>query len=197
MKYALIAVIIGLAAIGYWKVTSTKAPESIPQVSVSEVTGSTTAPVSGTAAKVTSATFSFTGYGPGKEHTGTFKKVTHSLLVDSKGLVSSGTVTIDTSSVDTGIEGLDNHLKNEDFFDVTVYPTATFTLEGMTWASGTSATASGTLDFHGVKKAISFPVAYDAAAKTYSADLRIKASDFALKYTAIKDEVRLQFSVSL
>jgi hypothetical protein len=48
-----------------------------------------------------------------------------------------------------------------------------------------------------VKKSISFPISYDEKTKTYSADLRIKASDFKLKYTAIKDEVRVTFSVAL
>lgn len=199
MKYITSIFIIAAVAFGVWKVASTKAPEAIPQVTVTEeaATSNVTAVATTSSAVVKSAAFSFTGYGPGKEHTGTFKNIAFGLSTDAEGRIASGSVVFDASSVNTGIEGLDKHLVGADFFDATAYPSITFTLSNIAWATTGSSTASGTLDFHGVKKSISFPISYDEKAKTYSADLRIKASDFKLKYTAIKDEVRVTFSVAL
>jgi polyisoprenoid-binding protein YceI len=197
MKYVIIILIIAAVGFGTWKVTSTKAPEGIPQVTVTETstttTGATTASKATTSSSIVkSASFSFTGYGPGKEHTGTFGKVSYDLSLDAKGMISSGSVVIDAATATTGTEKLDGHLMSADFFDVAKYPLITFKLSGIA-----SSTATGVLDFHGVQKTVSFPISYDAKTKTYSADLRIKASDFKLKYTAIKDEVRIKFSVSI
>jgi polyisoprenoid-binding protein YceI len=209
MKYIISIIIIAALGFGIWKITSTKAPEGIPQVTVTETSASTTGAAATSTTTTTgnvivkSASFSFTGYGPGKEHTGTFSKVSYNLSLDSNGLISSGSVVIDAATATTGIEKLDGHLKGEDFFDVAKYPLITFKLSGINWApTGTSAsvsstTATGVLDFHGVQKTVSFPISYDEKTKTYSADLRIKASDFKVKYTAIKDEVRIKFSVAI
>lgn len=197
MKYIISIIIIAALGFGVWKVVTTKAPEGIPQATVADTSATTTgAAATRTTATsssiVKSASFSFTGYGPGKEHTGTFSKVSYDLSLDSKGLISSGSIVIDAATATTGIAGLDKHLLGDDFFDVAKYPLIIFKLSGIA-----SSTASGTLDFHGVKKAISFPVSYDAKAKTYSADLRIKASDFKIKYAGIKDDVRVTFSLAI
>lgn len=69
---------------------------------------------------------------------------------------------IDTASVTTGIDRLDNHLRSPDFFDAAKYPRATFTSESIApdtdkWESGTYQ-LSGVLDLRGVRKTISFPV---------------------------------------
>lgn len=197
MKYVISILIIAAVGFGIWKVTSTKAPEGIPEVTVTETQATTTGAAAASTATtsssiVKSASFSFTGYGPGKEHTGTFSKVSYNLSLDAKGMISSGSVVIDAATATTGIEKLDGHLMSADFFDVAKYPFITFKLSGIA-----SSTATGVLDFHGVEKAVSFPISYDAKTKTYSADLRIKASDFKLKYTAIKDEVRIKFSVAI
>jgi polyisoprenoid-binding protein YceI len=210
MKYIISIIIIAAVGFGIWKVVATKAPEGIPQVTVTETSATTATSATATSTTTTtgnvivkSASFSFTGYGPGKEHTGTFGKVSYNLGLDAKGLISSGSVVVDAATATTGIEKLDGHLASADFFDVAKYPLITFKLSNINWApNGTSAsvsstTATGILDFHGVQKTVSFPIWYDAKTKTYSADLRIKASDFKLKYTAIKDEVRIKFSVSI
>lgn len=210
MKYIIAIVIIAALGFGAWKVVSTKAPESVPEVTVTDISTSTPASsdtipteISTATSSIKSATFAFTGYGPGKEHEGTFTKASYAVNKGADGLITSGSVSFDASTVSTGIEGLDTHLKSADFFDVAKYPSITFTLSKIVWAptgasaSVSSSTASGVLDFHGVQKAISFPISYDEKTKTYSADLRIKASDFKLKYTAIKDEVRVMFSVAI
>src|SRR5580658_9464825 len=49
------------------------------------------------------------------------------LFNDADATKSTVNVTIDTTTVDTGVAGRDNDLKGPGFFDVNAYPTATFT----------------------------------------------------------------------
>ena len=54
-------------------------------------------------------------------------------------------VTLDASSIDTGVEALDQHLMSGDFFDVANHPTITFTSTGVTQVDDTSVTVVGDL----------------------------------------------------
>ena len=62
---------------------------------------------------------------------------------------STVTVTIDTSTVDTGEPARDTHLKTDAFFDVAKFPTATFTSSGVV-KNGSRLTVNGNLTLHGV-----------------------------------------------
>jgi polyisoprenoid-binding protein YceI len=66
---------------------------------------------------------------------------------------SSVTATIDVSTVDTGVDQRNNHLKSPDFFDAANQPTATFTSTGVT-KNGGNLTVSGNLTLHGVTKPV-------------------------------------------
>jgi polyisoprenoid-binding protein YceI len=59
---------------------------------------------------------------------GRFTKVSGELDVDNPNdpTTASGTITIDASSIDTGNDQRDSHLRAADFFDVEKYPTITF-----------------------------------------------------------------------
>lgn len=70
---------------------------------------------------------------------------------------SSIEVTIQTASIDSNHAERDKHLRGSDFLDVKKYPTATFKSTSFK-PSETGGTVSGQLTFHGVTKAISFPV---------------------------------------
>ena len=59
------------------------------------------------------------------------------------------TVTIDTSTVDTGEPNRDAHLKTAAFFDVPNFPTATFTSSSVV-KNGSKLTVNGNLTLHGV-----------------------------------------------
>jgi len=186
-------IILVVIIIVTWKIMSTKAPDSIPNVSVTQG-ASNTADVSaavGTPLKVSQASFSFTGYGPGKEETGTFNKVEYALSKDSSGKIS-GAITFDNASVSTGKAMLDKHLCSPDFIDCVTYPKTVFTLTSFDAKGGI---ASGSLLFRGQKKDISFPVTVKG--NVYSADVKLNTSLFGFKYTAIKEEIRIQFSVTL
>jgi polyisoprenoid-binding protein YceI len=62
---------------------------------------------------------------------------------------STITVTIDTTTVDTGEPARDTHLKTDAFFDVAKFPTATFTSSGVV-KNGSRLTVNGNLTLHGV-----------------------------------------------
>jgi polyisoprenoid-binding protein YceI len=69
-------------------------------------------------------------------------------------------LTINTASINTGVDGRDNHLKSADFFDVANYPTMTFTSTGITKATANHYTLTGNLTLHGVTKPITMDLWY-------------------------------------
>ncbi len=62
--------------------------------------------------------------------------------------------TIDVSSIDTDSENRDEHLLNEDFFDVAKFPTIDFISSSMKKISGNKFKLIGNLTMHGVTKEI-------------------------------------------
>lgn len=134
------------------------------------------------------SSFTFTGYGPGKSHDGTFTDLSGELLLDGETVVGARGK-IDATSVSTGIDRLNGHLQSADFFDVAQYPE--ITMESTSIKDGT---LTGRLTFHGVTKEISFPVT--TAPRSLSADTVISMKEFGIEYTGVNDEVRIQFSLS-
>src|SRR5262245_55966848 len=67
-------------------------------------------------------------------------------------------VTVDVSSITTGVEERDTHLKAADFFDAARYPAITFVSTGFTKSSATSYSVTGNLSMHGVTKPVTFAV---------------------------------------
>lgn len=66
---------------------------------------------------------------------------------------STVTATIDVTGVDTGEDARNKHLKSPDFFDVTTYPTATFTSTSVA-KTGNGLVINGNLELHGVTKPV-------------------------------------------
>ena len=58
---------------------------------------------------------------------------------------TSVSVTLDASSIDTGVTGLDEHLQSGDFFDVANYPQITFSSTGVTQVDDETVTVVGDL----------------------------------------------------
>lgn len=68
---------------------------------------------------------------------------------------SSVNVTIDASSVTTGDNRRDEHLRSADFFDVANFPTLTFKSTSVDFKSVENFTFTGELTMHGVTKPVS------------------------------------------
>lgn len=69
-------------------------------------------------------------------------------------------VTAKISSINTGIEMRDNHLKSADFFDAEKYPELTFVSTSFKKVDDKHGKLEGELTFHGVTKPITLDVTY-------------------------------------
>jgi polyisoprenoid-binding protein YceI len=88
---------------------------------------------------------------------GYFRDFTGTINYDAKD-ASKSTVefTAKATSVDTGVAGRDNHLRNADFFEVEKYPEITFKSTKVE-KRGTGWMVTGDFTMKGVTKSISFP----------------------------------------
>jgi polyisoprenoid-binding protein YceI len=85
---------------------------------------------------------------------GHFGNIGGSITLDEADISKSKVnVTIDVTTVDTGVSMRDNDLKSENFFDVAKFPTATFESTSVA-KSGSGLTVSGNLTLHGVTKPV-------------------------------------------
>lgn len=100
----------------------------------------------------------FLGTKPGGLHRGGFKQFTVDAAADWGDLSkSSFKIDIDTTSLWTDNNGLTNHLKNSDFFDVPRYPTITFETNRIEIRSANQAVVSGTLTMLGKAVQVAVP----------------------------------------
>ncbi len=183
MKYLLIAFLILVVA-------CTAPPEDVPRAT--EPTGDE--PVAGeladnepVAISAERSMFEFEGYGPGKSHVGTFEEMSGTVTLRD-GYVIAAQGVIQAASVKTDSAGLDNHLKNEDFFDVERFPTIEFSSRVVT-----DTMMVGTLSFHGAAKEMVIPVTQGE--NSLSADFVISMADFGIVYAGVNDEVRIAFDI--
>ena len=85
---------------------------------------------------------------------GRFGNVVATLVYNAADVTKSTiTATIDVNTVDTGVSPRDGDLKSGNFFDVTKFPTATFTSTSVV-KNGNKLTVSGNFTLHGVTKPI-------------------------------------------
>src|SRR5262249_37797105 len=94
---------------------------------------------------------------------------------------SSVAVVIDLSSLETGNDTRDRHLRGADFFDVDRYPTATVRVSDVAIEDAQHFMASVQLDLHG--RAKTFPMRFeivDRATRRIAAQMSLKQSDCAI-----------------
>lgn len=103
-------------------------------------------------------------------HNGTVSLKSGTLNVDGK-KVTGGTFVIDMNSIKDadGSAKLEGHLKNDDFFGTTKFPTSTFVITKVSGAN-TALTVTGNLTIKGITKPLSFP-----ATATVNADGSVTA----------------------
>lgn len=94
-------------------------------------------------------------------------------------------VTANISSINTGVEARDNHLKSADFFDAAKNTKLEFVSKGITKVKGNQFKLTGDLTLHGVTKPVVLNLIYNGSinnngVKTYGFTVKgkIKRSDF-------------------
>lgn len=80
---------------------------------------------------------------------GRFDKKEGSVTTDPAAKTGKVEVTIDTTSVSTGVAALDTHLKGKEFFDTEKFPTAKFVSDDLTYDGTKVADVSGMLTMRG------------------------------------------------
>jgi polyisoprenoid-binding protein YceI len=122
---------------------------------------------------------------------------------------SSVNVVIKATSVDTGIERRDAHLRNADFFDVEKFPEITFKSERVE-KKGKQFIAHGPLTMHGVTKEIALPFTITGTYNNptnnkttvgYSAKMVLNRRDYGINYarqdnpTFVGDEITVEIEL--
>ena len=130
-------------------------------------------------------------------------------IVYNEGDVTKSTVnvTIDTTTVDTGVAPRDNDLRSDHFFDVAKYPTATFSSTSVAKAPD-GLTVTGDLTLHGVTKPVTLQIQGPSAPVNgmdhkphvgYSAAVTLKRTDFGIASNMpsamVSDDINLEIDV--
>jgi polyisoprenoid-binding protein YceI len=92
---------------------------------------------------------------------GQFCKVGGTVYVDPLNITNSSIeLSIDASSIFTGIQKRDDHLKSADFLEVDNYPTISFNSTRIHSVNGNKAQVSGDLTIHGITRQITVVVEF-------------------------------------
>jgi len=115
------------------------------------------------------------GFGKAK---GTFKNMKGEFNFNKSNLKNSNfEVCVDASTVNTKNKKRDKHLKNEDFFNVEIYPTICFESTSITKLNDTYIT-KGNLTLHGTTKEIEIPFSFKN--NTFTGTIEINRLDYDL-----------------
>lgn len=104
-------------------------------------------------------------------------------------LESTVTATIDTTSIETGNQMRDDHIRSADFFDAENYPTLTFASTGIRY-SGSESFIDGNLTIRGVTRSVALaletpefgPSLQGGTKAGFSATTEINRNDFGVSY---------------
>jgi polyisoprenoid-binding protein YceI len=81
-----------------------------------------------------------------------FDKTTGKIIIDRVAKTGSVDVTIDTTSVNTGVTLFNEHIQAEDFFNTAKFPTATFVSKKINFEGDKPVSIDGTLTIKGISK---------------------------------------------
>lgn len=76
---------------------------------------------------------------------GRFDKKEGTVQFDRAGKTGKVEISIDTASINTGVAAFDNHLRNADFFNAAMFPTAKFVSDKFVFSGDKVSEVSGTL----------------------------------------------------
>jgi polyisoprenoid-binding protein YceI len=89
---------------------------------------------------------------------GKFKTTSGTVVLDKEAKTGTIDVTVETNSVDFGMEKLNEHVRSPDIFDVAKYPTATFKGHFTKWNDAGPTEAEGSFTFHGVTRPLTLKI---------------------------------------
>ena len=135
-----------------------------------------------------------------------FDKTSGNIIIDREAKTGSVSVTIDTTSVNTGYPLFNEHIQGADFLDTAKYPTANFTSSKVNFEGDKVSSVEGTLTLKGISKPVTLTLTSfqcmmhpmlkkDACGADATAV--VKRTDFNMgKYTPnVGDDVTLTISV--
>ena len=132
----------------------------------------------GFAQSVTKSTIGFKIKNLGFNVEGTFSGLQADIKFKPADLAGSSIeASVASNTVNTGSDGRDNHLKNEDYFDVAKYPKITFKSVAFKRKSGSNYTGSFNVTIKDKTKLIEIPFTYDESGNT----ARLKGSFMILR----------------
>ena len=132
---------------------------------------------------------------------GTFDGLAGSIIFDPANLAgASFNVSVDSKSVDTDMEGRDNHLRKAEYFDVEKYPKISFR---STKISTTNKEGylymTGVITIKNVSKEISFPFSQTSkdGGILFEGEFKLNRGDFGVggKSFSMSDELNVELSV--
>ncbi len=120
---------------------------------------------------------------------GRFDKFEGTIVTAQDPLESTVTASVDLTSINTGQEQRDAHIRSADFFEVETYPTMTFATTGLR-ADGDGFLLDGDLTIKGVTRQVTFkleisgfgPDAYGGTRCGFSATTEINRMDFGVSF---------------
>ena len=125
-------------------------------------------------------------------------------------VITGGEFIIDMNSITNtdieekeGKEGLVDHLKNEDFFDVKKYPLAKLVITKVEYNDKTSARLEANLTLKGITKSINFQAKFDYKEKEMTTRFKIDRKKWNVNYEskfkdgAISDAIGFEVSIKI
>ena len=89
---------------------------------------------------------------------GRFNKTSGKIILDTAAKKGSVDLTIETASLDMGFEKWDEHMKSQDFFNVTQHPTMRFTSDKLVFDGDKIVAAEGKLTLLGTTRPVTLTV---------------------------------------
>jgi len=89
---------------------------------------------------------------------GKFNKSSGTIVLDREAKTGSVDITIDTTSINFGMEKMDTHAKSADMFDVEKFPTATYKGKLVKFNKDAPTEVDGELTLHGVTKPVTLKI---------------------------------------
>jgi polyisoprenoid-binding protein YceI len=125
---------------------------------------------------------------------------------------SSVTLKIDVSTVNTGNEMRDQHLRTNDFFDIENHPTITFSSTSVEIEDAEHLNVTGELTIRGITKTVTIPLEFTGAARDafgndrigFEGSLVVNRKDFGVNWNApleaggvlVSEKVTLELDIS-